>query len=190
MFQLIVGVGNPGSDYAATRHNVAWLLMDHTPTFQNANWKVKFKGHYAEANVRGHKVYGLKPQTYMNLSGESVQPLAAFFKIPANEILVIHDELDLPFGQVHFKMGGGFAGHNGLKSIGQCLGTDQFARMRVGIGRPVHGTVANYVLSPFSKEEQVQLPLLLEKLHDPMLAAVVDGITKVGNLYNKKNLLA
>ncbi len=189
MFDLIVGVGNPGSDYAATRHNIAWLLLDHTPTFGSANWKTKFKGLYAEATHKGHKFYGLKPQTFMNLSGESVQPLAAFFKIPAERILVIHDELDIPFGQVHFKMGGGLAGHNGLKSIAQCLGTDQFGRMRVGIGRPVHGSVANYVLSPFSKEEQVQLPLLLEKLHDPMLSCVVEGINKVG-IYNKKNLLA
>jgi peptidyl-tRNA hydrolase len=92
-------------------------------------------------------------------------------------------------GTLAFKKGGGLAGHNGLKSIAQCLGTDQFGRMRVGIGRPVHGSVANYVLSPFSKEEQVQLPLLLEKLHDPMLSCVVEGINKVG-IYNKKNLLA
>jgi PTH1 family peptidyl-tRNA hydrolase len=189
MFDLVVGVGNPGSDYATTRHNIAWLFLDHTPSFQGANWKSKFKGLYAEASHKGHKFYAVKPQTFMNLSGESVQPLAAFFKISPEKILVIHDELDIPFGQVHFKMGGGLAGHNGLKSIAQCLGTDQFGRMRVGIGRPVHGSVANYVLSPFSKEEQVQLPLLLEKLHDPMLSCVVEGINKVG-IYNKKNLLA
>jgi PTH1 family peptidyl-tRNA hydrolase len=189
MFDLVVGVGNPGSDYATTRHNIAWLFLDHTPSFQGANWKSKFKGLYAESSHKGHKFYAVKPQTFMNLSGESVQPLAAFFKISPERILVIHDELDIPFGQVHFKMGGGLAGHNGLKSIAQCLGTDQFGRMRVGIGRPVHGSVANYVLSPFSKEEQVQLPLLLEKLHDPMLSCVVEGINKVG-IYNKKNLLA
>ena len=189
MFQLVVGLGNPGPEYANTRHNIAWLLMDQTPTFGNAIWKSKFKGLYAEALVKGQKLYGLKPQTFMNLSGESVQPMAAFFKIDPSKILVIHDELDLPFGQVHFKMGGGLAGHNGLKSMAACLGTDQFARMRVGIGRPVHGTVANWVLSPFSKEEQVVLPLLIEKLHDPMLSCVIDGLNKVG-IYNKKNLLA
>jgi PTH1 family peptidyl-tRNA hydrolase len=125
----------------------------------------------------------------MNLSGESVQPMAAFFKIPPEQILVIQDELDIPFGQVHFKMGGGLAGHNGLKSIAHCLGTENFARMRVGIGRPPHGNVSGWVLSPFSKEEQVQLPLLWEKLNDPMLTAVIDGLGKVG-IYNKKNLLA
>lgn len=189
MFQLVVGLGNPGPDYANTRHNIGWMLLDESPAFRSSIWKSKFKGLYAEGIHKGHKFYGLKPQTFMNLSGESVQPLAAFFKIEPSNILVIHDELDIPFGQVHFKMGGGLAGHNGLKSMAACLGTDQFARMRIGIGRPVHGTVANWVLSPFSKEEQVQLPLLIEKLHDPMLSCVVDGLNKVG-IYNKKNLLS
>lgn len=189
MFQLVVGVGNPGSEYANTRHNVAWMLLDSAPVFSSSIWKSKFKGLYTEGSHKGNKLYALKPQTFMNLSGESVQPLAAFFKIPAAEILVIHDELDIPYGQVHFKMGGGLAGHNGLKSIAACLGTDMFARMRVGIGRPVHGSVSNWVLSPFGKEEQIQLPTLLQKLHDPMLTAMVDGITKIGNQLNKKNLL-
>ena len=189
MFQLIVGVGNPGSEYAQTRHNVAWMLLDHLPELHSSIWKSKFKGLYAEGAFKSHKFFALKPQTFMNLSGESVQPMAAFFKVSPDKILVIHDELDIPFGQVHFKMGGGLAGHNGLKSIAACLGTDQFARMRVGIGRPVHGSVSNWVLSPFSKEESIHLPILMEKLHDPLMSAVVDGLGKVG-IYNKKNLLA
>lgn len=188
MFQLVVGVGNPGPKYADTRHNVAWMLLDHSPIFNKEPWVTKFKGLYTSGNFKGSKFYALKPQTFMNLSGESVQPMAAFFKVEPSQILVIHDELDIPYGQVHFKMGGGLAGHNGLKSIAACLGTDQFARMRVGIGRPIHGDVANWVLSPFSKEEQVHLPLLLEKLHDPMTTAMVDGLQKVG-IYNKKNLI-
>ena len=189
MFQLVVALGNPGPDYATTRHNIGWMLIDASPAFRSSIWKSKFKGLYAEGSHKGHKFYGLKPQTFMNLSGESVQPLAAFFKIDPSKILVIHDELDIPFGQVHFKMGGGLAGHNGLKSIAASIGTDLFARMRIGIGRPVHGTVANWVLSPFGKEEQVQLPLLIEKLHDPMLTCVVNGLDKVG-IYNKKNFLS
>jgi peptidyl-tRNA hydrolase, PTH1 family len=162
--------------------------MDSLPQFSGANWKSKFKGLYVEANLKGHKFYGLKPQTFMNLSGESVQPLAAFFKIPPAEILVIHDELDIPFGQVHFKMGGGLAGHNGLKSIAACLGTDMFARMRVGIGRPVHGSVSNWVLSPFGKEEQIVLPTLLHKLQEPFEKSILQGIGPVG-IYNKKVLI-
>ncbi len=188
MFQLIVGVGNPGSEYASTKHNIAWMYLDQSDLFRSANWKSKYKGVYAEASLKGNKVYALKPQTFMNLSGESVQPFAAFFKIPPVEILVVHDELDIPFGQVHFKMGGGLAGHNGLKSIAATLGTDQFARMRIGIGRPPYGDVANWVLSPFGKEDQVQLPALLQKLNDPLMTAMVDGLGKAG-IYNKKNLL-
>jgi peptidyl-tRNA hydrolase, PTH1 family len=189
MFQLVVGVGNPGTEYATTRHNVAWMLLDYSSPFKEAQWKSKFKGVYSEISLQDKKYYALKPQTYMNLSGESARPLADFFKIPAQKILVIHDELDLPFGQVHFKMGGGLAGHNGLKSIAQCFGTDQFARMRIGIGRPLQGSVANFVLSPFSKEEQSLLPDLLEKLHQPLLACMMEGLNKVSVL-NKKNLLA
>lgn len=189
MFQLVVGVGNPGSQYAETKHNIAWMLLDQTPTFGNAIWKSKFKGEYAEATIKGKKFYALKPQTFMNLSGESVQPMANFFKIAPSEILVIHDELDIPFGQVHFKMGGGLAGHNGLKSIAACLGTDSFARMRVGIGRPPHGDVSGWVLGGFHGDQKIQLPLLIQKLHDPLVTAMVDGLNKVG-IYNKKNLLA
>lgn len=189
MFQLAVGVGNPGPQYADTKHNIAWMLLDKSPALSSSLWKSKFKGLYTEGSFKSHKFFALKPQTFMNLSGESVQPLMAFFKIEPSQILVIHDELDIPFGQVHFKMGGGLAGHNGLKSIAACLGTDEFARMRIGIGRPVHGDVANWVLSPFGKEEQIHLPLLIQKLHDPMLSAMVDGLGKVG-IYNKKNLLA
>ncbi len=162
--------------------------MDQSEPFRSVIWKSKFKGEYAEAKIKGEKVYGLKPQTFMNLSGESVQPMAAFFKIAPAQILVIHDELDIPFGQVHFKMGGGLAGHNGLKSIATSLGTDQFARMRIGIGRPPYGDVSNWVLSPFGKDEAIQLPRLIEKLHDPFMTAMVHGLSKAG-IYNKKNLL-
>lgn len=189
MFQLVVGLGNPGPKYAETRHNIGWMLLDHSPLFRDAIWKSKFKGLYAETSLKGNRIYALKPQTFMNLSGESVQPMAAFFKIPPQEILVIHDELDIPFGQVHFKMGGGLAGHNGLKSMAAHLGTDQFARMRIGIGRPPYGDVSSWVLGPFQGDERVQLPLLLEKLHDPLVTAMVDGLQKVG-IYNKKNLLS
>lgn len=188
MFHLVVGVGNPGPKYEETKHNIAWMLLDRSPLFGNAVWKSKFKGLYAETSLRGEKFYALKPQTFMNLSGESVQPMAAFFKIEPTRILVIHDELDIPFGQVHFKMGGGLAGHNGLKSIAACLGTDQFARMRIGIGRPPYGDVASWVLSPFGGDERIQLPLLLEKLQEPLQTAMVEGLQKVG-IYNKKTLL-
>ena len=188
MFRLVVGVGNPGNEYANTKHNIAWLLFDSHPATRSASWKSKFKGEFCDAEIKGKKITFLKPMTYMNLSGESVQPLAAFYKISPPEVLVIHDELDIPFGQVHFKMGGGLAGHNGLKSIAEHLGTDNFARMRIGIGRPVHGSVADWVLAPFAKDQQIQLSLLLEKLHGPLEECVLSGIAKA-SVINKKNLL-
>lgn len=188
MFRLVVGVGNPGNEYATTKHNIAWMLFDTHPVLRSANWKMKFKGEFCDVDLKGQRTTFLKPQTYMNLSGESVQPLAAFYKIPPSEILVVHDELDIPFGQVHFKMGGGLAGHNGLKSIAALLGTDAFGRMRIGIGRPIHGSVADWVLSPFSKDQQIALPLLLEKLHGPLEECVLTGIAKA-SVINKKSLI-
>jgi peptidyl-tRNA hydrolase, PTH1 family len=189
MFHLVVALGNPGAQYSQTRHNIGWMFLDQSSLFRGGIWKSKFKGEYCETTLRGQKIIALKPQTYMNLSGESVLPLMTFYKISPGQILVIHDELDLSFGQIHFKMGGGLAGHNGLKSIAACLGTDQFARLRIGIGRPSHGDVSSWVLSGFSKDEQVQIPNLFEKLNDPFTTAVVEGLSKVG-IYNKKNLLA
>ena len=188
MFRLVVGVGNPGNEYATTKHNIAWLLFDSHPTLARAVWKKKFKGELCDVDLKGQRVTFLKPQTFMNLSGESVQPCAAFYKVAPSEVLVVHDELDIPFGQVHFKMGGGLAGHNGLKSIAQSLGTDQFARMRVGIGRPVHGSVSDWVLSGFPKEQKDFLPVLLEKLHGPLEECVLTGVGKVSTL-NKKPLI-
>ena len=189
MFDLVVGVGNPGSEYAQTRHNVAWLFLDYLKEINHNAWKSKFKGLYSEGTFQGQKFYALKPQTYMNLSGESVQPMAAFFKVPPARILGIHDEVALPFGQVHFKMGGGFAGHNGLKSIGATLGTDQYARLRIGIGRPVHGAMSSWVLGNFTPDEKTQLDIIFEKLRTPFFECLKSGVAKVGP-YNKKNFLA
>jgi peptidyl-tRNA hydrolase, PTH1 family len=188
MFRLVVGLGNPGREYDETKHNIAWLLFKSYKPLQSAVWKNKFKGIYSDIDLKGQKVTFLLPQTYMNLSGESVQPLAAFYKIAPSEILVVHDELDIPFGQAHFKMGGGLAGHNGLKSIAQCLGTDQFARMRIGIGRPVHGSVSDWVLSGFSQEDRDFMPALFEKLHGPLEVCVLSGVNKA-SIINKKQLI-
>ena len=190
MYQLVVALGNPGNEYVNTRHNIAWILFDQHPQIKDLNWKSKYKGLYSEANIGGEKTFFLKPQTYMNLSGESVQPFAQFFKIPSSKILVIHDELDLPLGQAHFKMGGGLAGHNGLKSIAQTLGTDEFARLRIGIGRPQHGSVSDWVLSGFKGDEEINLSRVIEKLAQPLIECVISGVTPVGNKWNKKDLLA
>ena len=153
--KLIVGLGNPGKEYAETRHNVGFMVADGV---QNAYglpaFTKKCKGLVSKGRVAGEDVVVLKPQTFMNLSGESVQAAVAFYKLKAGDVLVIHDELDMLPGQLKFKVGGGDAGHNGLKSITQLLGTADYARLRFGIGRPAHkAQVADYVLEDFGAED-------------------------------------
>ncbi len=190
MIKLIVALGNPGAEYELTRHNVAWILVDTHPAIGSAMWKSKFKGEYTDFNPGSGKVYVLKPQTYMNLSGESVQPLCQFFKIEPQEILVIQDELDLPFGQVHFKKGGGLAGHNGLKSIAKHMGSQDFYRMRIGIGRPDRGSVSSWVLSKFPIEQNTELEIVMQKSNEALNCFLNEGFKKASNLYNKKDFLA
>lgn len=189
MIKLIVGVGNPGAEYELTRHNIAWIVLDTHPDISRNIWKNKFKGEYTDFSLDGEKIYALKPQTYMNLSGESVQPLCQFFKIKPEEVLVIHDELDLPFGQVHFKKGGGLAGHNGLKSIAKHLGTQDFFRLRVGIGRPDRGSVSSWVLSKFPASQDIELGIVMEKTNEALDMFLKQGLKKAMNTYNKKNFL-
>jgi len=188
MIKLIVALGNPGREYENTRHNIAWLVIDKFSKIQNNTWKSKFKGIYTDYSINGEKVIFLKPATYMNLSGESVAPLINFFKIKTSEILVIHDEIDLPFGQIMFKKGGGLAGHNGLKSIAQCVGSQDFLRLRMGIDRPVHGSVSSWVLSKI--DDQISLDLLLEKMSEIIDRLLVDGFEKTSNKFSKKNLIS
>lgn len=153
---LFVGLGNPGAEYARNRHNIGFMAVETIADKHGFSvWKDKSKGLVSEGTIGTHKVILLKPQTYMNLSGESVQPLAAFYKIPPEHIFVFHDELDLSPAQIKFKTGGGSAGHNGLKSITQRLATENYNRIRMGIGHPgskarVHG----YVLGNFSDADQ------------------------------------
>lgn len=189
MIKLVVGVGNPGAEYELTRHNIAWLVLACFPEIENNNWKSRFKGEYTDASIGGDKVYFLKPQTYMNLSGESVQPLMHFFKIKPEEIVVLHDEVDLEFGQIAFKTGGGLAGHNGLKSIAKCLGNQNFHRLRIGVGRPKHGSTADWVLGNFPKEQDQELGIVLEETSKALSFALKHGISKASNKYNKKNFL-
>jgi PTH1 family peptidyl-tRNA hydrolase len=155
--KLIVGLGNPGREYEATRHNAGFWWVDELAQKHSVNFKIesKFHGLVARANLYGHEVHLLKPQTFMNVSGRSVVALALFYKILPNQILVVHDELDLPPGSAKLKMGGGHGGHNGLKDIIAQLGTKDFWRMRIGIGHPgERSEVVNYVLNAPRKEEQ------------------------------------
>ena len=158
MDSLIVGLGNPGREYENTKHNIGWLALDKLSFASRLSWREKFKGQYAQhSTANGDKAIILKPGTFMNLSGESARPCADFFKIPVTQLLVIQDELDLPFGTVAFKKGGGLAGHNGLKSLATHFGSQEFIRLRLGIGRPTYGDVSSWVLSGFSDDNGARL---------------------------------
>ncbi|MBL6991310.1 MAG: aminoacyl-tRNA hydrolase [Bacteriovoracaceae bacterium] len=189
MQKLIVGAGNPGRKYSTTRHNIGRMVLEHSRFYSELKWQSKFKGQYSSISKNGSKIFFLTPETFMNLSGESVLALAQFFKILPADILVIHDELDLPFGTVALKNGGGLAGHNGLRSIANCLGTQSFKRLRLGIGRPQHGTVSSYVLSPFSKDESMLLDDYLSIAADAIDAFITDGFEKTARTFSKKSII-
>jgi PTH1 family peptidyl-tRNA hydrolase len=156
---LVAGLGNPGREYERTRHNAGWLVVDEVARRHGGSWRSKFSGSLAEVRVGEQRLALLKPETYMNESGRSVSAAARFFKVPAESILVVHDDVDLEAGRLQARRGGGLAGHNGLRSLAQDLGTQDFLRLRIGVGRPGRGDprpVADWVLSPFAPEEDVE----------------------------------
>ncbi len=169
---LIAFLGNYGKKYEKTRHNVAWLFAEELAFSRNASWQSKFKGQFASVSIGEKQVYLLKPETYMNLSGESVIQCANFYKVPVDEILVIHDELDLPCGTSSLKWAGGLAGHNGLRSMKECFGTADFWRLRFGIGRPTHNDISNWVLSNFTSDETICLSQIFT-ITEPLIAELV-----------------
>ena len=151
MAKLIVALGNPGLKYENTRHNVGWKSLEELSFWNDLVWKEKFKGLFAQKNFNGEQVIFLMPQTFMNLSGESVRPAMDFFKVGPEDLLVIHDEIDLEYGTLGVKTGGGLAGNNGLKSINQHISTKDFHRIRIGVGRPKFGDVSAHVLGQFTE---------------------------------------
>ena len=185
---LWVGLGNPEPAMARNRHNIGFLALDTIALRHGFGpWRPRFKGLVAEGMVDGHKVLGLKPQTYMNASGESVQAAAAFFKLPVEAITAFHDELDLMPGKVRVKRGGGAAGHNGLRSMDRMLGSPDYWRVRLGIGHPGDKErVLGHVLGDFAKADRDWLLPLLDAVADaaPLLAAgkPEDFMTKVALL--------
>lgn len=173
--RLWVGLGNPEPGMARQRHNVGFMAIDAVANRHGFSpWRQRFKGLVAEGTVGGERVIALKPQTYMNGSGESVQPAAAFYKLLPERITALHDELDLVAGKVRVKRGGGAAGHNGLRSMDRMLGTPEYWRVRIGIGHPgSKERVQGHVLGNFAKADEGWLSELLDALADaaPLLAA-------------------
>jgi PTH1 family peptidyl-tRNA hydrolase len=155
---LVVGLGNPGREHEGDRHNVGWMVVDELARRTDARWRAKFSGQLAEVRLDGLRLALLKPETFMNDSGRSVAGAARFFKVEPESLLVVHDDVDLESGRLQARAGGGLAGHNGLRSLAQALGTQDFLRLRIGVGRPGRGdrrSVADYVLSPFDADEDV-----------------------------------
>lgn len=158
--QMVVLLGNTGTRYKQTRHNVARRLIEADPLRDCSGWQRKFKADWAKCEVAGNPLVVLLPLTMMNLSGESVQAAARFFRYSPQEIVVAHDDTELEFGYIDIKSGGGLAGHNGLKSVAHCLADRSFLRLRIGVGRPAHGELHGHVLGRFSAEEEAELPLV------------------------------
>jgi len=155
---LVVGLGNPGREYARNRHNVGHMVVDELARRHDGSWRSKFSGQLAEIRLDGHKLALLKPETFMNESGQSVGAAARFFKLDPGAVLVVHDEGDLERGRLQLRLGGGLGGHNGLRSVAQHLKTQDFLRLRVGVGRPGRGDprpLADYVLADFEPHDDV-----------------------------------
>lgn len=183
---LVVGLGNPEPRYARNRHNVGFMVLDRLADEARIDLgRSKFKSVYGTGTLGGASVVLQKPMTFMNLSGQAVAPAARFFDVEPARILVVHDELDLPFGRIRLKVGGGHAGHNGLRSICADLGSHDFVRLRVGIGRPEKGSVSRYVLSDFAAGEETDwLDDLLERSAAAVRRALEDGARQAMNVIN------
>ena len=189
--KLIVGLGNPGPEYAATRHNIGFMV---TATLAERNGiALKRKGHqgiYGVGRVAGTEATILLPQTYMNRSGTSVVSACQSLGVKPGDLIVVHDEIDLDFGALRIKIGGGHGGHNGLRSIAGALGETEYNRLRLGIGRPpTGGDVSRYVLSCFNAAERAQLQEYTEKATDALELLVQKGPQEAMNLYNNRDLL-
>ena len=185
---LIAGLGNPGPKYAGNRHNVGFMVVDELARRWGApSSREKFKGEFTKVVLGDQDLVLLKPMTFMNLSGESVQAAMRFFKVPVDQVLCVHDELDLEYGVVRIKVGGGTAGHNGLRSMVEHCGGPGFVRCRVGIGRPSRGRPESYVLSDFNSLERVELSAVLELAADMAETAVREGARQSMNRHHGRS---
>ena len=183
--ELIVGLGNPGRKYAGNRHNVGFQCLDLLAEAWGLSFsKRKHKALLAQGEIAGLKTTLAKPQTFMNLSGEAVERLARFYKLPPQAILVIYDDLDLPLGRIRLRPEGGSGGHRGMKSIIEHLGTLGFPRLRVGIGRPTRGDPVDYVLSDFAPDERMTIEETYERAISAVELWLAEGIAAAMNRYN------
>ncbi len=186
---LIVGLGNPGPRYEGTRHNVGFMVMrELARLLPDGAERKRFQSAYIETRRDERKVVIALPETFMNESGQAVAQLARWYRIPPRQVLIVHDELDLPFGTLRLRTEGSDGGHNGMTSVIQHLGTSDFPRLRVGIGRPRQGSTVPYVLSRFSADEQRQLPEVIQQAAQAAIVWLDDGAISAMNQYNRNVL--
>jgi len=184
---LVVGLGNPGREYARHRHNVGHMVADELARRHGGSWRSKFSGQLAEIRLDGHNVALLKPETYMNESGRSVGAAARFFKVDPDRVLVVHDEGDFDLGRLQLRHGGGLAGHNGLRSIAAHLKTPDFLRLRIGVGRPERGDprpLADYVLSNFEPHDEAEA--LIARAADAVEQLDAEGVERAQAAVNRR----
>ena len=182
---LVVGLGNPGREHAEDRHNAGWLVVDELARRHDGSFRSKFSGQLAEVRLDELRLGLLKPETYMNDSGRSLAAAARFFKVPVEAIAVVHDDVDLDTGRLQARLGGGLGGHNGLRSIAQALGSQDFLRIRVGVGRPGRGDrrpVADYVLSRFAPEDDAEA--LVARAADAVESLASEGLERTQTRFN------
>ncbi len=184
---LVAGLGNPGREYAQTRHNVGFLVCDELARRHGGSFRSKFSGELCELRLEGERAALLKPQTYMNESGRSVGAAVRYFKTDPGRLLVVHDEVDLDLGRIQARLGGGLAGHNGLRSVASALGTPEFMRLRIGVGRPERGDprpVADWVLTPFDTD--VDVDELVGRAADAVETIARGGLEEAQRQFNER----
>ena len=187
---IIAGLGNPGPQYQWTRHNAGFLFLDRLANQESISVTRKtFSSFAGEWSYGANRLILIKPQTFMNLSGKAVMQALRFYKLPMTQLIVVHDELDIPFGSVRLKQNGGHGGHNGLRSIMELLGNGDFIRLRIGIGRPPHEDTVSYVLGNIPPDQMEQLPRILDGGLDMLEMMVSEGIPKAMSLNNSRNFL-
>jgi PTH1 family peptidyl-tRNA hydrolase len=182
---LVAGLGNPGREYERTRHNLGWVVLDELARRHGGSWRSKFSGSFAEVRLGDLRLGLLKPETYMNESGVSVGAAARFYKVEPEGLLVVHDDVDLEPGRLQARAGGGLAGHNGLRSLAQHLGSQEFERLRIGVGRPGRGdrrSVSDWVLSGFAPEDDVEG--LIAKASDAVETIAAEGLDTAQTHFN------
>lgn len=185
---LVAGLGNPGPEYRRTRHNIGFLVVEEVARRHGAGFRSKFSGRLAELRLDGKRLALLEPETFMNDSGRSVGPAVRFYKLPLDALLVVHDEVDLPEGRLQVRLGGGLAGHNGLRSVASAVGGSEFMRVRVGVGRPGRGdprSVADFVLAPFSPETDVEA--IVVRAADAVETVVREGLEAAQRRFNERD---